>query len=488
MKFLIYLPLIFLATGCTTLSVIDTTADPRFLIRDAFNDPKLDHAHWGVKIESLADGEIWYQRNANRMFMPASNQKILTSAAALHVLGPEFRYTTRLWRRGEIEGPVLRGDLIVKGNGDPTFYDRFHDDPRAPFRAWAQRLLELGIRRIDGNIIGDDNSYDDQRYGYGWALNYLDTWYAAESGALQFNENYLDLTFTPPTSLDQDLTITPNVESAYFQIHNKTKLSTEEETRIRISRPFASNEITVSGIVKVGTPSFERSPSIYNPTLFYVTVLKETFEAQGIEVTGKAIDCDDLTSWTFQPKEKDLLISHESPRLAAILKGLMKRSQNMYAETLVRTLAWHRSGLGSYERGRAEVETALAEMGIDPGTYAFMDGSGLTRYDLVSPDQIVTLLKRMRQSDHWETWKDLQPIAGVDGTLKNRMKETAAAGNVRAKTGTISNVRCLSGYVTTADEEELVFSFMLNGHLTSSRSADAITDKVLTLLSEYSEK
>ena len=237
MKFLIYLPLIFLATGCTTLSVVDTTADPRFLIRDAFNDPKLDHAHWGVKIESLADGKIWYQRNANRMFMPASNQKILTSAAALHVLGPEFRYTTRLWRRGEIEGPVLRGDLIVKGNGDPTFYDRFHDDPRAPFRAWAQRLLELGIRRIDGNIIGDDNSYDDQRYGYGWALNYLDTWYAAESGALQFNENYLDLTFTPPTSLDQDLTITPNVESAYFQIHNKTKLSTEEETRIRICRP-----------------------------------------------------------------------------------------------------------------------------------------------------------------------------------------------------------------------------------------------------------
>ncbi len=418
--------------------------------------------------------------------MPASNQKILTSAAALMTLGPDFKFVTRVFRNGSVTDGVLQGDLIVQGQGDPTFYTKFYNDSTDPFRNWAKKLSDAGIKRIEGRVIGDDDHFEDASFGHGWSLNYLDTWYAVETGALQFNENYLDLRIAPPATANGKVEITPNVASNYYQIVDQTRLSATEPNSVRISRPFGSNVITVSGVVKAGTPPFERSPSIGNPTLFFATVLREVLISEGIQVTGEAVDCDTLENWSFRPENSTLLVSHDSPPLSEILRGLMKRSQNLYAETLVKTLGLESTGLGSFAAGKAVVQDRLEEMGIDSATYAFMDGSGLTRYNFVSPRQLVTILEHMRESEHGKLWKSLLPIGGVDGTLRNRMKGTAAAGKVLAKTGTISNVRCLSGYVTTADGEELVFSFMLNGHLLSSRNADAVTDKVLSLLAEYS--
>src|SRR5690606_15601251 len=165
---------------------------------------------------------------------------------------------------------------------------------------------------------------------------------------------------------------------------------------------------------------------------------------------------------------------------------LMKRSQNMYAETMVKLLGWNENGIGTFRNGKRVVERVLKGFGIDPDTYAYMDGSGLSRYNYISPEQLVKILEGMYNSEYKDVWIDLLPIAGVDGTLRNRMKGTKAEGNVRAKTGTISNVRGLSGYVTTADGEELVFSFLVNGHLVSTKDTEDVTDGVLKIISEYS--
>lgn len=487
-KYVLFLmaPLLFFA--CSSTAKFYSFDETQHLIDQKFRDSMFAHAHWGVLIESLNSGETWYEQNADRLFIPASNEKIPTAAAALISLGADFRFETQLYYRGEIVDSVLKGDLIVKGNGDPTFYTRFFSDPREPFFSWADTLLKLGIVKIEGNIIGDDNAFDDSKYGWGWPLSGLGSWYSAESGALQFNENYIDLYIVQPATIKDSVEIIANVNSAYFSIINNTIAVDTGKTQIEIDRPFATNQITVSGIVHTGTDTLERSPSISNPTLFYTTVLRETLLEKGIVVLGEARDCDDIIVWDGDDGNWQLITIHNSPPLSEILQGLMKRSQNMYAETMVKTMGWQESGLGSFSKGREVIEKVLTGFGIEPQTYAFQDGSGLSRYNFISPRQIVKILKGMRSSEHWETWKEMQPVAGVDGTLKNRMKGTKAEGNVRAKTGTIANVRGLSGYVTTASGEEIVFSFMLNGHLLGSKETELITDTVLAIIAEYPEK
>jgi len=325
---------------------------------------------------------------------------------------------------------------------------------------WADTLLKKGIKQINGNIIGDDNYFEDQRFDTDWAYSNLAHHYAAEYGALQFNENYVDLYIIQPATLQDSVKIIPNVESDYFSIINNLTVVDTGRSRIYFDRPFGTNDLIVSGSIHVGNDTIERSPSINNPTLYYTTVLKETFEAKGIQVIGNSMDCDDIPLWDFQPLGNDLILTHYSPPLKDLLKVLMKKSENLYAETMVRIMGLMNSGYGSFYDGKKVVENVLSGLGIEPNTYSYSDGSGLSRYNFISPQQIIKILKYMRKSQQWETWREIQPIAGVDGTLKRRMKGTKAEGNVRAKTGTIANVRGLSGYLTTSDGEEMVFSFL----------------------------
>jgi D-alanyl-D-alanine carboxypeptidase/D-alanyl-D-alanine-endopeptidase (penicillin-binding protein 4) len=486
----LFLLLQLLISGCSASRTegINRFALLKNKIHDRFNDSLFQHAHWGVLIKSLKTGKVWYEQNADKMFMPASNEKILTSSAALIELGPDFQFETYLTYSGNLKDSVLEGDIIVFGNGDPTLYNRFNNNPKDVFIKWAEDLRSLGIKKITGNIIGDDNAFDDNHIGYGWSFDGLDAWYSAEVGALQLNENYVDLKIIPPLTINDSLQIIPNLLSKYYEIKNQIEIIDTGRSRLSVERPFGSNSILLNGYIKAGDQPFEETPSLTNPTLFYVTVLKEVFEEEGIEITAQSVDCDDIENWIHKPQDFNLLSIHKSPPLREILSGLMKRSQNMYAETMVRVLGWKEFGLGSFRNGKKVVEKVLKNnFGIEPGTYAFMDGSGLTRYDYVSPNQIVKIMEGMTKHKYWEVWRNALPIAGVDGTLKNRMKGTSAEGNVRAKTGTISNVRGLSGYVTTADAEQLVFSFLVNGHLLSSKETEDVTDSVLEMIAAFSD-
>ncbi len=485
-SFLIVLSLFFAGcAGTSSISRTDSFTKLRSQIDSVFSQPYFAHAHWGAYIKSLKTGKVWYSRNANKMFMPASNEKIPSAASALTVLGPQFKFETDLCYDGSIAGDTLKGNLIVFGNGDPTLYSHFQKDPRDLFRSWAVMLKGRGIKNISGNVIGDDNAFEDEALGYGWSFDGLDSWYSAEVGALQFNEDYIDLRIVPPSTVNGEVEIIPNIPTKYFNIIKNIEVTDTGRTRIFISRPYGTNDIHVNGVVRAGSRAFERSPSIHNPTLFYVTVLKETLEEEGINVNGKAEDCDDIEGWQHTAADFNILDKHLSPPMKDIIKEMMKRSQNLYAETMPRILGWYKTGEGSFREGKRVVADVLKKFGIEPRTYAYMDGSGLSRYDYISPEQEVKILQAMTKSPYWDVWYDALPIAGIDGTLRNRMKGTAAEKNVHAKTGTISNVRGLSGYITTGGGEHLVFSFLVNGHLLTSKDTEDITDTVLEMIADY---
>jgi len=454
-------------------------------IDNHFNDSSFAHAHWGVLIKSLQSDKVWYERNSRRMFMPASNEKIPTTASALSKLGPEFRFETDLSYTGLIKDSVLSGDLVVWSNGDPTLYSRFYNDPRDVFRSWADSLKSLGIKEITGSVIANDNAFDDRAFGNGWPVDDLDSWYSSEIGALQLNENNLDLHIIPPDSLNGKIIIEPNLPSAFYTIVNNLTAADTGSSDVYLNRAYGTNQIILEGQVQVKSKPFEISPSLHDPSTFYVTVLREVLIEKGIIVKGCAIDSDNLTGWTETSTSP--LIKHFSAPLKEIIKGLMKRSQNLYAETMVKTLGWKYSGHGSFRSGRKVVEEVLSGFGIPPRTYAYTDGSGLSRYNYISPEQIVKILTGMYNSEYKTEWLESFPIGGVDGTLKDRMKNIRPQANVLAKTGTISNVRGLSGYIKTADGEQLVFSFLVNGHLLGSAETNSITDGVLKLLADYSE-
>ncbi|MEQ8822130.1 MAG: D-alanyl-D-alanine carboxypeptidase/D-alanyl-D-alanine-endopeptidase [Sumerlaeia bacterium] len=459
-------------------------------IEETFQDPRFAGALWGARIESLENGELWYSLNADQLFIPASNQKIPTTAAALSLLGPDFRYETRLETLGTVTSDTLHGDLILWGHGDPTFYTRFFDEPREPLRALARQLKDAGIARIAGDVVGDDDAWDDQHMGGGMTFGGSTAWYGAPFGPLQINEGYVDFKVLPPDSVDGEVRIEPNLPSAFFTLDTSgVEVVADGRSRVRIERGLLDNAFVATGQVEAGAKPFEQSPSIHNPTLFITTVMAEVLKAEGIEVAGQPIDIDDAPAkWAYEGERK-VLATHQSPPLSEIASMLMKRSQNNYAETMVHTIGWAETGRGTFSAGREAMREWLeSEAGIDPETLQISDGSGLSRYNLVSPNQLVKILRAMWRSDLKDVWVETMPVAGVDGTLRNRMKDTPAEGNARAKTGTVSNVRGLSGYVWTSDGEPVVFSFLVNSHLTTSKATEEVTDGVLALIAGYSDE
>ncbi len=486
------LPLIALAaliTSCTKPVVIHERIQDKpehskaltvHYIDHLFHDPYFAEAQWGVIIQSLKTGKIWYQYQPDKVFMPASNNKLLTASAALSSLGPDFHFTTTICGNGQRDNSTYKGDLVLRSDGDPTLYTRFYDDPREKFFLWADSLKSLGITHIDGDIIGDDNAWDDETRGNGWSWDYFNNYYAPEIGPLQINENYIDVRIIAPSDSTGSIQLIPSTPSGYYTLKNEIVLQDSGRNRIRYNRDADMNVITFSGTLTIGSDTLEVAPTLHNPTLFYTQVFLETLDSVGISVSGIALDCDEISADRLIAT--DTLLNIASPPLSEILKKLMKPSQNLYAETLVRAMGFEFKGIGSFDSGRVVVQNVLGDMGIEKGSYRYVDGSGLSRYNYVSPREINTILRSMYFGKDSQVWQTALTYAGIDGTLRRRMRGTRAENNVHGKTGTIANVRGMSGYVTTADGEDLSFSFLINGHLHNSSDTDAITDRALVAL------
>jgi D-alanyl-D-alanine carboxypeptidase/D-alanyl-D-alanine-endopeptidase (penicillin-binding protein 4) len=435
----------FLLTACMTVmgTVRPTSsrAELRHLIDSLTTQPEFRNAQWGVLVLNPRTGDTLYSKSAGKLFQPASNMKIITSAAALTLLGSEYTYKTTFLTDGEKRDSVLDGDLLVIGRGDPTVSDRMQgfilgDRHRGlattVMDALADSLRVRGINQIAGSLARVGNAFPDSLYGVGWQWDDLGEYYGAGVDELIFNEGMAPTTLRPPPDTIRD--------SLY------------------------------SGPAK-------------NPGKAYLDALRDALLRKGIVVEAGVMDTILST-----PMKMDTLFVFTSPPLKEILPVLMKPSQNQIAEIVLRTIGLERAGLGTADTARKIVGQQLLAWGVQPDGFVIRDGSGLSDLDLLTPETIVRVLDRMQRDTAFATFYNSMPIAGVDGTIEKRMKGTPAEGNVRAKTGTLTKARSLSGYVTTADGERLIFSVLANNTTTPGSKVTGVADQIGAALAAYRER
>ncbi len=455
-------------------------------IDSALADPAFARASWGIVVQSLGDGAVLYRRNAERLFLPASNLKLLTAAAALARLGADFRWTTTVLARGARRGDTLAGDLVVAGRGDPTFSaDAMGDssDVLRSLRPWADSLEARGVRVIRGRVVGDASLFTDPPLGRGWPWDDLDADYSAPVGALQFNESVAWIMATPAAAPGRPVTLALQPPDAPLHVYNAAMTAPADSNidRLSWSRAPFGDSVGVSGGLSAGQPPQRLPVSVPDPTRYFVAALTEALTEGGIAVQGGLV----LPVPPY-PAPGDTLFVWHSPPLSTVLPLFLKPSQNQIGETLLRTLGAEAGGAGSVDSGRAVVRSVLTDFGVPPDAYVMQDGSGLSRYDHVAPEALARLLAALAQRPDFPAIYAALPIAGVDGTLATRMQGTAAAGNVHAKTGSLMGVRTLSGYVRDADGESLVFVMLVNGFTVPQRVVEAAQDRIAVLLANFS--
>ncbi len=453
-----------------------------------------DEAFWGVLAIDTETGRTIYSRNADKRFMPASNLKLVTTAAALHGLGADFRYETSLYIDGTVQAGMLEGNLVIRGSGDPTLGStRFgNDDPLSVFRRWAEALRGRGITTISGDVIGDDDVFDDVPYGLGWAWDDFVWDYGAEVSGLTFREGTISMSVRGTASGNRAAISWQPLETDYIRVDNQSRtLASGSRTENGYSRELSSNRFTITTEVATGRTDAE-TLAIHNPTKYAAHMLRLVLLREGIGVEGRAVDVDNVSS---RPSyvEMERVASATSPPLSEIVELTNEKSINLFAEHLLRTLGVHRyQGIeaerGSVEAGVLAMQSMLTEAGVDETDLQMLDGSGLSFMNRVTPRALVNLLRYMNaRSDPAvrSAFYNSLPVGGGTGTLSGRYGSGDARGNVRAKTGYINGVRTLSGYVTAASGNRIAFAILCNHYATRTSRVNEAQDDVVELLADF---
>ena len=441
--------------------------------------PEFANAHWGILIVDPERGDTLYSRNAGKLFMPASNMKIFTSAVALARFGPDYRFTTPFSARGRISDGALIGDLVVTGRGDPSVSDHMFGDAMKPLVMIADSIAARGVRRITGRVVPGGNAFPLDVFGFGWSYDDFGDSYSAPIDELLFNEGFSELR-VKGASVGQPPIVSTRPSASFPRVRVEARTvaaARDTASRRRANTLRARNDSLTWDIVLDGTIAADDSATIevthHDPRTAYVEAVREALRIKGITIENGASDTT---------AQLEALATLSSPPLSEILKALMKPSQNQIAEMLFRATALDVTGTGRPDSARAVVERQIAQWGIGPTEAVVRDGSGLSRYDYISPRATVRVLDAMRRSPHFRAYYDAMPIAGVDGTIRNRMKGTPAERNVHAKTGSVAMARSLSGYVTTADGKMLIFSFLANNWTVNIRAVERVQDAIAAQL------
>jgi D-alanyl-D-alanine carboxypeptidase/D-alanyl-D-alanine-endopeptidase (penicillin-binding protein 4) len=481
-----------------------TVEDLRARIQEVLRSPELEPSQMAVKVASLDTGRTLYEENAGKLLHPASNMKIYTVAAALDRLTPDFRFKTSAYLPAMPDSAgTVRGDLVIYGRGDPSFAASFNNgDYYKAIDDFAARIAAAGVRRIEGNIVGDESYFTGARLGYGWEWDDLQWYYGAEISALTVNDNSLDLFVKPGQDVGAQAVVTTGPVTPLLTIVNRVTTSPRGTKRsVTVVRPLGTSTLELTGSVPLGLDATDKaligSVAVPNPALLFVYMLRSSLAAKGVVITGQSQTID-ARGRANTPLRTDSLVeiaNVQSPPLSVIAAQTLKPSQNLYTELILRTLgklAPPTDIAPTLERTSADdgieaVKRFLRGAGIEPrGQVVQADGSGLSRHDYITAGGTTQLLTYMNTHRYSAAFRDALPIAGVDGTLRTRMKGTPAASNLRAKTGTISGVASLSGYVTTAAGERLVFSIILNNYPEESSSRRSFIDAIAVLLASFS--
>jgi len=486
----------------------------------------LARGFWGIEIEDAESGDVLYSRNADRLFLPASNTKLFVTATALARIGSGYRFRTTI----ESSAPpdkdgVLHGNLYLVGRGDPNLsgrelpYKQQTERPQPPehlLEALADQVVARGVKAIQGDIVADDSFFVNERYGEGWTQEDIVWRYGAPVSALAINDNVIFLHIRPGAAVGEPAILTVAPPSGYYEIENRMVTAARRRPRhLAIDRQPGSRKVKVWGSMPIGDRGTSRAIAIEEPADFCAEMLAEMLAKRGVALYGRPrahhLEVVDLE--TFAPElsleESDsgnlpgggaggrsgsegeapnpvseaqqtlVLAEHDSLPLGEDIRVINKVSQNLHAEMLLRLLGREKGGSGSVAAGLSVVGEFLTEAGVQPEEYMLFDGSGLSRDNLVSPRATVKLLRYAAAQSWGEEFVDSLPRAGVDGTLAYRMQELPRRANVRAKTGSLDHVSALSGYLTTSQGQRLVFSIMANHNALKGYETSAVIDQIV---------
>lgn len=471
------------ALGCVPMTGAPSpSADNRETLRHAIDSmlaaPDVRHARWGVLIVDPERGDTLYSRDAGKLLVPASNQKIVTAAVALDVLGPDYRFTTPVLATGDVRDTSLRGDLLVVGRGDPSVSDRVAGDAMLPLLAIADSLRARGIGYVRGRVLAYGNAFPDANVGYAWEYDDLNTSSGAAIDELLFNEGIATIQVRGAERPGEP----PQVRTAPARTFPRVRIEAttvargpgrDSTAQVSAVKDTLRGDVVVSGTVPPGD-SATLTVTFRDPSEAYLAALREALQLRGISIGDSA---------PLPSVRLDTLLVMQSPPLSQILPWFLKPSQNQIGEMLFKSIALQRTDTGAGRVSRRLIAERLRAWGAAPDGFLVWDGSGLSRQDLVSPETLVRVLDTMRRGPHFPVFYDAFPVAGVDGTLRTRMRGTVAEGNVRGKTGTLSSVRSLSGYVTSADGRTLTYSVMANHYLVPTDYITRVQDSIAVRLS-----
>ena len=463
-----------LIEGSGYSTTLDSPVELAARLERILSDPALTRAHVGLVIQVAETGEVLYELQGEKLFVPASNTKIVTAAVALDALGPSHRWKTSLAADGLLTDGVLEGDLWIVGGGDPWL-------TREVVAAWPELLKRAGISRITGDVIGDDRAFGGPQWGEGWFWHELYTYWASGISALQVRPNTVRARLVPGSNVG---------DQARFELLRPgppLPLAVDVRTgapgsavRLQYEPPPEGGDVRMTGWI----PAADTVPlhlATHHPTLYLLAHFGEALAAAGIEVGGEIRRAFD----DHRPAQPTWSHVVSSDSLGAAVSEMLKPSDNQMAELLLRTVGREMSGEGTAEAGLAVVEGVLAGWGIEPGAMALSDGSGLSRYNRIAPNAMARLLRAMWRHPEFRVFLDGLPVAAVDGTLRRRLSGTPAEGNVRAKTGGLASARTLSGYLTDGSGETLVFSLMVNDYDVSGSVAVALEDLIIEQVALY---
>lgn len=459
--------------------------DASALARDLdsiLGDARLAGARAGLVVRNADTGALLYTRDSASREQPASNGKLLTSTAALEVLGPDYRFNTTVAADGAQRGGVLDGDLYLRGTGDPTML-------AADYADLAGKVAASGVREVRGDLVADDTWFDAVRLAPGWAWDDEPYYYDAQVSALtvspdtDYDAGSIIVRVTPGAAAGP-ATVTLDPPSDVIRVDNRAVTgSPGSASTVTVDRDHGANVVRVTGSIPAGAAPDTEYLAVWNPTAFVASLFRRALAEHGVRVVGG-------TGYRATPAGARTLARRDSMPLSQLLVPFLKLSNNIHAETLVKAAGQKVSGQGSWDAGTQALANALAGLGVKPSAVRMLDGSGLSRMDQVAPDDLVALLVAARAKPWFATWYAALPIAGkpdrlVGGTLRNRMRGTPAEGNLHGKTGSYTGVSALSGYVTAADGEHLVFSLMENNALVSASGLRSLEDAVAVRLAGY---
>ena len=457
--------------------------------------PEVRRGQIGLKVVSLNTGKVVFQQNAEKYFMPASNMKNFTVATAIERLTPDYKFVTTVYSSSMPDSNGAVKGLRIFGRGDVSISDTFNEgDKFKGVDKLVDAIVAAGVKRVEGDIVGDETYFTGNPVSGSWEWDDLQFYYGAEVSALPLNDNAQSISITPgPVGYPCSVKFIPfNPLVRVTNLCMTTAAGTQRT--LAVGKKVDRNIVEITGNLPAGNAGFNGFVSVSRPAELFVAYLKQRLEAKGVTITGQSRAVN--LKAQVQTEMNSEIAKLESPPLSVIAARTMKPSQNLYTETLLWTLGEYRRARSTTPDGRpntqdspdlgiAEVKSFLQSIGVPDDGVIQHDGSGLSRHNLVTPEAVVQLYTYMGKHTRFsQAWRDSLTIGGVDGTLANRFRGTKAANNFRGKTGTIDQVSALSGYVTTASGQELVFSMIVNG-VNENPARVRLIDEIVVDLANY---